>query len=154
MVKKQVIYPVIVIASLLLGAVLLGNSPSKPKLGQVVFPDLNFQLQVEIAETELQRVQGLMLRPLLALDKGMLFIYEQEAIQRVWMKNTLIALDIIFVSDKGVIVSIIQGLKPCLREPCKIYSSNEKARYMLEVNAGLIKKTAITVDQKMIFERL
>ncbi len=154
MVKKQVSYIVIVLTFLLIGITLFQKSTSAPKLGQVLFPEQSVRFQVEIAETEKQRAQGLMLRQFLALNTGMLFIFEQEELQSVWMKNTLIALDVIFVSDEGVVVSTSQNLKPCLREPCRIHSSNKKAKYMLEVNAGVVEKTGVTVGQKFIFDRL
>jgi len=122
--------------------------------GTIYFPTQELNLQLEIAKTEKQRAQGLMFRPSLALNKGMLFVFEQEAIQRVWMKNTLISLDIIFFSSNKEIVSIIQDLKPCKQAVCKIYSSSSKATYMLEVNSGIVKKERINVGQKVIFDIL
>lgn len=154
MVKKQVIYTVIFIFLLLLVIISFEKSSNEPKLGQIVFPELDLRVQVEIAETKKQRAQGLMLRRLLAPNKGMLFIFEHNVIQSVWMKNTLIALDVIFISDEGVVVSTIQDLKPCLGKTCKVHRSNKKARYMLEVNAGVIKKTGVSVGQKIIFDSL
>jgi len=122
--------------------------------GNIYFPRQGLNLQLEIAKTEKQRAQGLMFRTNLALNKGMLFVFEQEGIQSVWMKNTLISLDIIFFSSNKKIVSIIQGLKPCKQAVCKIYSSTTKAKYMLEVNSGIVKKMKLGLGQKIIFDTL
>jgi len=125
---------------------------NKSKSERVVFPDLGVGFEVEIAKTEKQRMLGLMYRPFLAINSGMLFIFEQEQIQKVWMKNTLIALDVVFISDNGFVVSVIQSMMPCNKEPCEIYSSDNKARYMLELNAEVVKRKGIKVGQKIIFE--
>jgi uncharacterized membrane protein (UPF0127 family) len=153
-VVKKVIYTVIVLVFLSIGITFSENSSKKPSIGRVIFPELGLSLQVEIAETEKQRAQGLMYRPFLASNKGILFVFDLVGIQRVWMRNTLIALDVVFMSEEGVVVSIVQGLKPCKQEPCKVYDSNKTAKYMLEVNAGMIEKADVFVGQKFIFEKL
>ncbi len=119
--------------------------------GQVFFPKQGLTLQVELAKTKKQRALGLMYRPSLALNKGMLFEFEQEAIQRVWMKSTLIQLDIIFLSEQKEIVSIIKNLQPCSQKECGVYSSKRKAKYMLEINAGMIMNNGIRIGQKVSF---
>lgn len=150
MIKKQVFF--IVIAFLLLGCN-LSEDPIIPfKTGLVTFPEQGLKIQVEIAETEAQRKQGLMYRRSLASKKGMLFIFEQMRVQKLWMKNTLIVLDVVFLSDKKEVVSIIYDLKPCQQEPCEIYASAGNAKYMLEVNAGLIERAGVKVGQKIIFD--
>lgn len=152
--KKQIIYFIIGIVILWLWIEL--SSPhldSNGREAQVIFPYQGLKLIVEIAETEKQRAQGLMFRSSLAVNRGMLFVFEQENIQKVWMKNTLIALDVVFLSEKGKVVSINQGLKPCMQEPCIVYESNKKAKFMLEVNAGVIDNTGIRVGQKFHYQR-
>ena len=130
----------------------LFEKPVDTQLARVIFPESDLILQVEIAETEKQRENGLMFRSFLPLNQGMLFVFDQDTMQGVWMKNTLIALDVVFLSGKGAIVSIIQDLKPCIKAPCEIYESKEKAKYMLEMNAGVIKKMGVSVGQTFILE--
>ena len=117
--------------------------------GEVEFPKQNITIAVEIAETEDQKSKGLMFKEQLPTNKGMLFVYEQEKILSVWMKNTLIPLDILFVSEQGVIVSIFKNAQPCMKVPCKIYRSKKSVTYILEINAGLVDKNNIRVGQRL-----
>ena len=120
--------------------------------GKVVFFEQDLTIEVEVATTEKQRTRGLMFREYLAPNKGMLFVFEQEVIQNVWMRDTLIPLDIVFISAKGKIVSIIKDLQPCVNEICDIYSSTKRAKYMLEVNQGMVDRKDISVNQMLIFK--
>ena len=119
-------------------------------LGQAIFPSQNIMLEVEIARTKVQREAGLMFRKNLPEDKGMIFIFENNEIQRVWMKNTWIALDVIFISEQGNIVSIHQGLLPCIKKHCDIYHSTDKVKYMLEINQGMVGKNNIKTGQHVV----
>ena len=118
--------------------------------GKVIFSEQGLTIEVEIASTETQRTIGLMDREYLPPAKGMLFIFEYEAIQRVWMRNTLIPLDIVFVSAQGEIVSIIEDLQPCIKKSCDIYESTKSAKYMLEINAGIVTGKGIRIGQSLI----
>jgi uncharacterized membrane protein (UPF0127 family) len=118
--------------------------------GKVVFLTQNIVMDVEIAKTEKQRTTGLMFREKLETNKGMIFVYEKNEIQRVWMKNTLIALDVIFISEQGKIVSISKGLLPCQKVPCDIKMSVGNAKYMLEIKSGMADEHRFTVGQQLL----
>ncbi len=120
-------------------------------VGKVVFPKQHLTITVEVARTKMQRRIGLMFRENLEINTGMLFDFKQEDIQRVWMKNTLIPLDIIFLSAKGNIVSILENVQPCIKEPCKIYDSTRPAAYMLEVNAGIVDRKQLETGDYLLF---
>ena len=77
-----------------------------------------------------------MFRESLDKDKGMLFVYDKESKQSFWMENTLIPLDIIWINKDNKIVYIVTA-ESCKKDPCEIYSSDEEALYVLEINAGL-----------------
>lgn len=117
--------------------------------GTVIFPKQRVSIGVETALTDKQRRAGLMHRDKLPKNMGMLFVFEQEYIQKVWMKNTLIPLDVIFISAQNKVVSFLKNLKPCKKKDCNIYTSDGAAKYMLEVNAGLINRECIEIGQKV-----
>jgi uncharacterized protein len=94
--------------------------------------------QVEIAETPSEKQQGLMFRKSLDEDKGMLFVYEEDGYYSFWMKNTLIPLDIIWINQTMDIIYFVSAV-PCNEEICVSYLPNEKAKYVLEINTGIIK---------------
>ncbi|KAF3983794.1 MAG: DUF192 domain-containing protein [Methylococcales symbiont of Hymedesmia sp. n. MRB-2018] len=144
----------ILLSFLLLAISLSSQGEEKYKkfgYGQLVFIAHNFTIEVEVASTKRQRTIGLMFREYLAPNKGMLFVFDEEVIQRVWMRNTFIPLDIIYISAEGKIVSILKDLKSCDKEPCPIHSSNKKAKYMLEINAGIVDEKGIAVAEKINF---
>lgn len=83
-----------------------------------------------------------MFREKLLPQRGMLFIYEKEAIRSFWMKNVNFPLDIIFINSDFEIIDIISA-KPCKSPPCKRYLPKEKFLYALEINPGEISKKFI-----------
>lgn len=92
---------------------------------------------VEIADDDAERARGLMFRDVLADDHGMLFIHERQEPQAYWMKNTRIALDILYFDDGLRLVSQQRGVPPCSAgNACPSYPSGVPARYVLELNAG------------------
>ncbi len=93
---------------------------------------------VEVAKTQEQRQQGLMLRESLSEGNGMLFIFEEIDFHSFWMKNTLIPLDVIWISENMKVVDI-QTLTPCEAEECPSFVPSVKAKYVLEVNAGIFE---------------
>ena len=106
---------------------------------------------VEIARKKIDRDKGLMFRKNLKLDKGMLFIFPNESKVSMWMKNTLVPLDIIFISKNYKIVDIINNAKAMSKE---ILTSKVKAKYALEINAGLVKKLNIKIGNNIYFEEV
>ena len=106
------------------------------------------RVSVEVADTLEERRVGLMHREFLDENKGMLFIFEDAQPRTFWMKNTLIPLDIIFISDDLQILNIAQAV-PCREDPCVLYPSEGSARYVLEVNQGFIEKRGIIIGDKV-----
>jgi uncharacterized protein len=88
---------------------------------------------VEIADDESERTLGLMDRADLDSGKGMLFIWKEEGIYPFWMKNTLISLDMIWISSHGKVVFIYKNAEPL---SLQAINPGVKAKYVLEVNAG------------------
>jgi uncharacterized protein len=105
-------------------------------------------LDIEIADNDDERMQGLMYRQSLAENAGMLFIFNDEEPRAFWMKNTLIPLDIIYINSRKEIVSIQK-----YTQPGSTYSipSEKPAIYVLEVNAGFADKNGIKPGDKISF---
>ncbi|MGE5238303.1 MAG: DUF192 domain-containing protein [Chloroflexota bacterium] len=99
---------------------------------------------VEVARTPRELSIGLMGRPHLPSHKGMLFIFDTPGQQGFWMKNTLIPLDIIFVSEQKRIDSF-HTMVPCMADPCPVYPSKGRVKYAIEINAGEIVKHGFAV---------
>jgi uncharacterized membrane protein (UPF0127 family) len=95
---------------------------------------------VEMATTEQEKETGLMHRKELADGKGMLFDFSPEQQISMWMKNTYIPLDMIFIRADGRILRIAENTEPM---STKIISSGGLAKAVLEVIAGTAKKYGI-----------
>ena len=92
---------------------------------------------IEIADDDAERARGLMYRDAMDAGRGMLFIHDAEEPQAYWMKNTKIALDILYFDNGRKLVSQQRDVPPCsLGDRCPSYPSNAPARYVLELNAG------------------
>ncbi|MDQ3834921.1 MAG: DUF192 domain-containing protein [Actinomycetota bacterium] len=102
-------------------------------------------VQVEIADTDAERQQGLMGRTALAEDAGMLFVFDQEQQLSFWMKDTSIPLSIAFINGEGRIVDI-QDMQPFDETP---HLSAEPARYALEVNQGFFEERGVMIGDKV-----
>jgi uncharacterized membrane protein (UPF0127 family) len=100
-------------------------------------------IRAEVADNQGKRMLGLMHRKYLAPEAGMLFIFENEQVRTFWMKNTLIPLDMIFISNELQIKDIIRNADPCEYSPCITYSSFHPVKYVLEINGGLSEKMGL-----------
>ena len=125
------------------------NDPSRlPTVTVVISGDL--KVEAELADTDETRMRGLMFRESLAPDAGMLFVFPVSEPQGFWMKNTKIALDLIWLNDRKEIVYFVTA-DPCKKDPCQTYQPIQKAKYVLEVNAGYVKKHGLQLGTQMEF---
>ena len=106
---------------------------------------------LEIADTDEKRSQGLMNRPTLGENKGMVFIFRPAKQVTFWMKDTLIPLDMIFV-NKGKIVKIVKGAIPNQTEI--LYPSEYEVTEVVEVNGGFTENYMIEVGSSVSFENI
>lgn len=106
---------------------------------------------VELADNNYSREQGLMYRKSMDKDAGMLFIFPSQQPRSFWMKNTLIALDILYIDSQLKLVSMQTNVPPCRNTSsrCPSYPSYKPAKYVLEINAGRAKELEIKVGDKM-----
>ncbi len=100
----------------------------------------------EIADTDELRSRGLMFRHFLPEDKAMLFDYEQPRPVAMWMKNTNISLDMLFIREDGTIAAIAQDTVP---QSLDTISVQEPVRGVLELAAGTVKRLGLRVNDKV-----
>lgn len=106
---------------------------------------------VELATDDESRARGLMFRDTLAEGTGMLFIHDQEQLQAYWMKNTRIALDILYFDNQRRLVSQQRDVPPCSAgDACPSYPSRGPARYVLELNAGQAAQLQLRDGQELV----
>jgi uncharacterized membrane protein (UPF0127 family) len=103
------------------------------------------QLQVYVARGEEERAQGLMFRRDMPENEGMLFICDECAVQKFWMKDTPLPLSIAFLEEDGTILKIAD-LEP---HDLDGESSEHPVRYILEVNQGWFDERGIQPGERL-----
>ena len=106
---------------------------------------------VEVPQTREARERGLMFRPRLAPRTGMLFIFPAVDRHAIWMKNCLIALDLVWLDDDKRVVAIEAGAPPCAKDPCPIYEPTIPSRYVLELPSGAAGLEGLAVGSVLRF---
>ena len=102
-------------------------------------------ITAEVARTPEQRAIGLMNRPTMPINDGMLFVFEQPGQQCFWMKNTLLPLSIAFLADDGTIVNI-EDMKP---QTLDGHCSKQPVRFALEMNEGWFARRGIQAGSRI-----
>ncbi|MCL2177817.1 MAG: DUF192 domain-containing protein [Proteobacteria bacterium] len=105
--------------------------------------------EVEVAHTPEAITRGLMWRKSLKPREGMLFVFEREKEQFFWMKNTLVGLDMVFISAEQVVVGIVEHATPLSLSSLSV---GLPSRYVLEVAAGTCAKLGIRAGSKVAWE--
>jgi hypothetical protein len=106
------------------------------------------QFEVYIADSNSKRKKGLMYVKSLPRNYGMLFKFDSPRIASIWMKNTYISLDLLFIDKNQTIIKIHNDAKPL---NLKSISSKLKVKWVLEVNGGLAKELEVNLGDKVIF---
>jgi len=129
------------------------NTLGFKKEGEVHFLKANSnqtltKIDVEIANTSKERNQGLMYRDEMPDSIGMLFIFDNSRVRSFWMKNTPVALDILFVNEEKEIVRIYPNTQPYSEDPL---NSERPTQYVIEVKAGYCDKYQILEGHRVKF---
>ena len=103
------------------------------------------RIEAEVASNSGDRATGLMHRPSMPAQRGMLFVFPEAGVQCFWMKNTLIPLSIAFLDDAGRIVQIADMQPQSLDNHCSV----KPVRFALEMNAGWFKSRGLTTGAKI-----
>ncbi len=113
---------------------------------QIVTSSGAHEFSVEVMHTEAQRERGLMFRRSLPANQGMLFDFQVERPIAMWMKNTFLPLDMIFISRDGKVVGVAENAEP-LSET--IIPSGVPVYSVLEVNAGAAASIGLKIGDSV-----
>jgi uncharacterized protein len=111
-------------------------------------------LQVEVMVKDEDRAMGLMFRPSLPLDHGMLFLFERPDFHGIWMKNCKFPIDILWLDETHKIVHLAEKVPPCTAKndaDCPVYSPLQRASYVVELNAGQARREKALVGSTVVF---
>lgn len=129
------------LAALALGAGTLAQAaPCAPDRADLRGPWGQLSLTVEVAATPEARARGLMFRKELPASQGMLFVYERPGAPAFWMKNTLIPLDMLFITPEGRVKAVVSRAQPGDLTP---RSGGDGVQYVLEIQGGLAQRLGI-----------
>ncbi|MEW4924953.1 DUF192 domain-containing protein [Algibacter sp. 2305UL17-15] len=112
---------------------------------------LKAKLDIEIADTDFDIQTGLMYRNKMASNRGMLFVFDDETERFFYMKNTRIPLDLVYINANKSIVSFQKNAKPFDETSLP---SKAPAKYVLEINAGLVDDLGLQVGDSVYWDIL
>jgi hypothetical protein len=107
---------------------------------------VSFYLQLAVTPEE--RANGLVGRPTLAVDAGLLFVFDKPGLHAVSLKDTLIPIDIVFIGADRRIVGIVENAEPLSKAERQIAVASQ---YVLEIRAGLSSQHGFRVGQSVSF---
>jgi uncharacterized protein len=130
------------------------TEPMFKKQGTLTFLGKNTKsiakIDIEIADDDSRREVGLMGRPTMEEQQGMLFIFEQAQYQSFWMHNTILPLDMLFIDASGEIKTIHKNTTPFSDQT---YQSTAPVIYVLEVIGGFTDKHNISIGDRVVWKR-
>jgi uncharacterized membrane protein (UPF0127 family) len=143
-------------ALFLLGLAVFAATPGLTQPANVQFASSDLQIEsggqrhkfhVELADSDERRMLGLMYRTSMSADAGMLFDFKMDQPVSMWMRNTRIPLDMLFIARDGRIVNIAQRTVPFSENTIP---SAEPVRAVLELNGGTAERLGIKPGDKVI----
>lgn len=110
--------------------------------------------EIEKADSFWKKAKGLMFRKELDNKKGMLFTFENEDLVGIWMLFMRFPIDLIFLDFDKQIVEIRKNIKPVSLNPrtWKVYYPDVPAKYILEINSGVARKTGTEIGDILDFK--
>ncbi len=111
------------------------------------------KIQLEVAKTQEQQSMGLMYRPALPNNRGMLFPFPSAQPVSFWMKNVPVALDMVFMRQ-GVVQAVIPKVPPCKKDPCPTYGPRTTIDTVIELRSGHAAEIGIKKGDKIQIQPL
>ncbi len=93
-----------------------------------------------------------MYRQALARDRCMIFLYDEDGQHPIWMKNCLIALDVVWIKEDGTVVEASENTPPCpplQGDDCPTYGGTRPARHFVEFPAGTLRRTGLKIGDRL-----
>ena len=137
-------------------SLLLSIAPVIPNGGIVAAKGQRFLAEVAITSPE--QMRGLMYRQALATDRCMIFLYNEDDHHTIWMKNCLIALDVVWVKEDGTIVEIVEKvppLSPLFSGPdseAPTYGGKVLSRHFVEFPVGTVRRLGLKLGDRIGWE--
>ncbi|PID62993.1 MAG: hypothetical protein CR974_02435 [Gammaproteobacteria bacterium] len=104
----------------------------------------------EVVDTPQTMARGMMFRSHMTDRQAMIFVFSRPKRVNFWMKNTLIALDMLFFAADGQLLEIKHRVQPCRSSPCPTYPSrSRRVQFVIELKAGSAKKYALKRGDKL-----
>jgi uncharacterized protein len=107
-------------------------------------------INVELAATQAEQIQGLSGRTSLASSTGKLFVFNRPSKWGIWMKDMNFPIDVLWINDDLKVVYIVENMSPASYP--KVYTPSVFARYVLEVPVGTVKNIGVVVGQSVVFK--
>ncbi|MGD9539575.1 DUF192 domain-containing protein [Methylocystis sp.] len=139
-------FRLLILSLLALLAFTVAHAGPAAEVARIVTSTGEHDFKVEVAETPKSRARGLMFRKSMPADRGMLFDFKVEGPVSMWMKNTYIPLDMVFIGRDGRVVGVAADTEP-LSE--RIISSPAPAYAVLELNAGVARRISLAPGDRV-----
>ena len=133
--------------ALLVGGAGTGQAEMRKDVLRVITASGEHQFRIEVAISGEDKARGLMFRRSLADDAGMLFPYEPPQEATMWMRNTYISLDMVFIRADGVVHRIELGTEPFSEA---VIASNGNVLAVLELKAGIASRIGLTAGDRVV----
>ncbi len=148
--RKRILF-LVLMALLLISGALMFNAPKGTEIIEVRFPS-GTNLQAEVAETPEKLLFGLAFRETLPEDHGIILLFEESGLHKVWTKQYQFNVDLIWVDESKHVVHIVETAVPCPNDPCEWYGPPpERARYLIEANSGFVARAQVSVGDELVF---
>jgi hypothetical protein len=148
--KKRIIF-LLIMALFLISGALLFNAPEQTQVININFPG-GAVLKAEVADTPEKLLFGLAFRNVLPPDEGMVYIFEESGLHRVWTKEFQFPVDVIWVDESKIVVHVVEKALPCIESRCPWYGPPPLgARYVIEANAGFVEQAKVAIGAQLKF---
>jgi uncharacterized membrane protein (UPF0127 family) len=138
------------LAGLVLAGAVATVASAAPQVVPLTLPSGKV-LQVEVMVKDEDRAMGLMFRPSLPVDRGLIFVFEQPDFHGFWMKNCRFPIDMVWLDQDHKVVHVAEAVPPCKADPCPVYEPLRKASYVVELNAGQARREKAVLGTTLSF---